>query len=179
MGRHVALIFKAWLTSSIWQVLTSSDFDKLKFKFWQVQRLMEKTSGNTIYQFGRHHFWTYRSWNKNSQRWQVPLMVIEEALQQPILGFNVLKVLVNKNDNTSVLISSLTNNLVNTVFSPISRHRWCKKNLSPNWKCPPFGEFFNIGLNFENKAFVYICKVYLGWLVVSRVISDYEKRGMM
>ena len=33
------------------------------------------------------------------------------------------------------------------------------KKLSVNWKCPPFGKFFNIGLNFENKAFFYIYKV--------------------
>ena len=53
------------------------------------------------------------------------------------------------------------------------------KKLSANWRCPPFGRFFNIGLNFENKAFFYIYKVKLGWLVVSRVISDYEKREVM
>ena len=34
-----------------------------------------------------------------------------------------------------------------------------KKNLSANWMCPPFGKYFNIGLNFENKAFFYIHKV--------------------
>ena len=33
------------------------------------------------------------------------------------------------------------------------------KKLSANWKCPTFGKFFNIGLNFENKAFFYIYKV--------------------
>ena len=36
------------------------------------------------------------------------------------------------------------------------------KKLSANWSCPPFGKFFNIGLNFENKAFFYIHKVQLG-----------------
>ena len=36
-----------------------------------------------------------------------------------------------------------------------------------------------ISLNFENKAFFYNYKVWLGWLVVSKVISDYEKREMM
>ena len=30
------------------------------------------------------------------------------------------------------------------------------KHLSANWRCPPFGKFFNIGFNFENKAFFYI-----------------------
>ena len=24
-----------------------------------------------------------------------------------------------------------------------------------NWRCPPFGKFFNFGLNFENKAFFF------------------------
>ena len=47
----------------------------------------------------------------------------------------------------------------NTVFSPISRHCWCKKKLPANWRCPPFGKYFNIGLNFKNKAFFYTCKV--------------------
>ena len=52
-----------------------------------------------------------------------------------------------------------------------------QKKLSANWRCPPFESFFNIDFNFENKAFFYIYKVWLGWLVVSRVISDYEKRN--
>ena len=30
------------------------------------------------------------------------------------------------------------------------------KKLSANWRCPTFGKFFNIGINFENKAFFYI-----------------------
>ena len=51
------------------------------------------------------------------------------------------------------------NNLLTTVFSPISGHRWCKKKLSANWRCPPFGKFFNIGFNFKNKAFFYTYKV--------------------
>ena len=29
-----------------------------------------------------------------------------------------------------------------------------KKKLSANWTSPPFGKFFNIGLNFENKGVV-------------------------
>ena len=33
------------------------------------------------------------------------------------------------------------------------------KKLSANWRCLPFGKFFNIGLNFKNKAFFYIYKV--------------------
>ena len=33
------------------------------------------------------------------------------------------------------------------------------KKQSANWRCPPFRKFFNIGLNFENKAFLYIYKV--------------------
>ena len=51
-------------------------------------------------------------------------------------------------------------NFVTTVFSPISGHCWCKnKKLSSNWRCPPFGKFFKVGLNFENKAFFCIYKV--------------------
>ena len=53
------------------------------------------------------------------------------------------------------------------------------KKLSANWRCPSFRKFFNIDLNFENKSFFYIYKVQLGSLVVSRVISDYEKGEMM
>ena len=52
--------------------------------------------------------------DEESQWLQIPFLVIEEALQQPILGFNAIKVLVNKSDNTSALINFLTNNLVNT-----------------------------------------------------------------
>ena len=33
------------------------------------------------------------------------------------------------------------------------------KKQSANWNCPPFGNVFNIGLNFENKAFFYIYEV--------------------
>ena len=33
------------------------------------------------------------------------------------------------------------------------------KKLSADWRCPHFGKFFNIGLNFENKAFFYIYNV--------------------
>ena len=54
-----------------------------------------------------------------------------------------------------------------------------KKKLFANWRCPPFGKFFNIALYFENKASFNIKKAKLGWLVVSRVISDYEKREIM
>ena len=31
-----------------------------------------------------------------------------------------------------------------------------KKSLSANWRCPPFGKFSNIGLNFKNNTFFYI-----------------------
>ena len=47
-------------------------------------------------------------------------MVIEEALQQPILGFNVINVLLNKSNNTNALINSLTKRLVNTSCSNVS-----------------------------------------------------------
>ena len=47
-----------------------------------------------------------------------------------------------------------------------------QKKLPANWRRPPFGKFFNVGLNFENEAFFYIYKVQLGswvdqWLAVS------------
>ena len=35
----------------------------------------------------------------------------------------------------------------------------CAKKLSTIWRCPLFGKFFNIGLNFDNKAFFCIYKV--------------------
>ena len=34
-----------------------------------------------------------------------------------------------------------------------------KNKLSANWRCPSFGKFFNISLNFKNKAFFSIYKV--------------------
>ena len=49
-----------------------------------------------------------------------------------------------------------------TIFSSISGHRWCKEKLSANWRYTPFGKFFNIALNFENKAFFYILKRIVG-----------------
>ena len=58
--------------------------------------------------------------DEESQRLQIPFLVIEEVLQQPILGFNAIKLLVNKSDNTGSLINSLTNNLVNTNRSNVS-----------------------------------------------------------
>ena len=33
------------------------------------------------------------------------------------------------------------------------------KKMSANWRYPPFGKFFNIGLNFGNEAFLYVYKV--------------------
>ena len=47
-------------------------------------------------------------------------LVIEEALKQTILGFSAIKIIVNKSQNTSVIINSLTNNLVNTNRSNVS-----------------------------------------------------------
>ena len=58
--------------------------------------------------------------NEKSQRLQTSFLVIEEALEQPILGFSAIKVLVNKSDNASALINSLKNNLVNTNHSNVS-----------------------------------------------------------
>ena len=58
--------------------------------------------------------------DEESQRLQIPFLLIEEVLQQPILSFNTIKVLANKNDNTSALIIFLTNNLVNTNRSNVS-----------------------------------------------------------
>ena len=54
--------------------------------------------------------------DEESQQLQIPFLVIKEALQQPILGFNA----INKSDNTSALINSLTNNLVNINRSNVS-----------------------------------------------------------
>ena len=34
-----------------------------------------------------------------------------------------------------------------------------QKKLPANWRCPPFGKYFSIGLKFENKAIFYIYKV--------------------
>ena len=58
--------------------------------------------------------------DEESQRLQILFLVIEKALQQPILGFSPIKMLVSKGDNTSDLINSLTNNLVNTNRSNVS-----------------------------------------------------------
>ena len=87
---------------------------------WRAQSAMEKLNGDTgVCRLGRHYVWTYRSWE-----WSVNcrclFLVIEEALKQTILGFNAIKILVNKSENTSVIINSLTNNLVNTNRSNVS-----------------------------------------------------------
>ena len=58
--------------------------------------------------------------DEESQRLQIPFLVTEEALQQPVLGFNAVKVRVNRSDNTIALINSLTNDLVNTNRSNVS-----------------------------------------------------------
>ena len=81
---------------------------------------MGKSDGNTVCRLAVHHFELTGHGDEESQRLQIPFVVIEEALQKPILGFNAIKVLVNKSDNLSALITSLTNNLVNTNRSNIS-----------------------------------------------------------
>ena len=58
--------------------------------------------------------------DEESQRLQIHFLVIKEALEQPVLCFNATKVLVNKSDNNSALINSLTNNLVNTNRNNVS-----------------------------------------------------------
>lgn len=61
---------------------------------------MEKLSKDAVCQWGRYHFELTSDGDKESQRLQIPFLVIEEALQQLILGFNATKVLVDKRDNT-------------------------------------------------------------------------------
>ena len=68
-------------------------------------------------------------------------------------------------------------------YSILSNQRTplAQKKLSANWRRPPFGKFFNIGLNFENEAFFYIYKVQLGswvdqWLAVSSQTMKREER---
>ena len=58
--------------------------------------------------------------DEESQRLQIHFLVIKEALEQPVLCSNATKVLVNKSDNNSALINSLTNNLVNTNRNNVS-----------------------------------------------------------
>ena len=50
------------------------------------------------------------------------------------------------------------------------------KKLSANWRCPPFGKFFNISLNFENKAFFYIYKVQTLSFQQNIKINKYQKQ---
>ena len=50
----------------------------------------------------------------------MPFLVIGEALKQSILSVNTIRVLMNKSNNTSALINSLANNLMNTNRSNIS-----------------------------------------------------------
>ena len=58
--------------------------------------------------------------DEESHRLQITVVVMEGALRQPILDFSAIKVLVNKSDNISALINSLTNNLVNINRSNVS-----------------------------------------------------------
>ena len=48
--------------------------------------------------------------NESSQRLQILSLVIQEVLHQPILGFNAIKILANKSDNTCAIVNSFTSN---------------------------------------------------------------------
>ena len=58
--------------------------------------------------------------DEESHRLQIIVVVMEGVLRQPILDFSAIKVLVNKSNNISGLINSLTNNLVNINRSNVS-----------------------------------------------------------
>ena len=57
---------------------------------------------------------------KSPNSYRYLLWLSKKALQLTILGFNAIKELVNKNNNTSALINSHTNNLMNTNRSNVS-----------------------------------------------------------
>ena len=118
-GAQVSLIPKAWLNthlnehkiSKIEEILDL--YDKLRVKWGNQAEIPFVGWVDITFELTSHG-------DEESQRLQIPFLVIEEALQQPILGFNAVKVLVNKSDNSSALINSLTNNLVNTNRSNVS-----------------------------------------------------------
>ena len=58
-------------------------------------------------------------------------------------------------------MSTGVNNVWKLQYSLQSAEAVGAKKLSANWGCPPFGKFYNIGLNFENKTFFYIYEVHL------------------
>ena len=112
-GAQVSLISKAWLNthlnggkvSKIEKILDPCD--ELRVEWGNQAEIPSVGWVKITFELTGHG-------DEESQWLQIPFLVTEEALQQPILGFNAIKVLVNKSDNTSALINFLTNNLVNT-----------------------------------------------------------------
>ena len=115
----MSLICKAWLDTHLNQHKVSKmeeildPCDKLRVQWGNQAEIPLVGWVDNTFELRGHG-------NEESKRLQIPFLVIKEALQQLILGFNAIKVLANKSDNTSALINSLTSNLVNTNCSNIS-----------------------------------------------------------
>ena len=85
---------------------------------------------------------------------QVPFLVIKEPLDNPILGFNAIKVLVNNTSNVNALINSLPNNvgniksnniktLVNFISQSTDHDEFLARSM-PSTTIVPAGKFINI-----------------------------------
>ena len=117
-GAQASLISNAWLNShlnehkvSIEEILDSCG--QLRVQWGNQAEILFVGWVHITFEYTGHG-------DEESQRLQIPFLFIEEALQQSIVGFNAIKILVNKSDNTSALVNSITNNLVNTNHSNVS-----------------------------------------------------------
>ena len=57
--------------------------------------------------------------NKSSDELQVPLLVVEESINHPILGLNAIEILINNTRNIETLIADLLSNVVNVKSNNI------------------------------------------------------------
>ena len=118
-GAQVSLISKAWLNTHLTENKVSKieeildPRDKLRVQWGNQAEILFVSWVDITFGLTGHG-------DEESQQLQIPFLVIQEDLQQPILGFHAIKLLVNKSNNTSALINSLTNDLVNNNCSNVS-----------------------------------------------------------
>ena len=113
-GAQVSLIIflltsNAWLNTCLHEHKVSKidenldPCDKLKVQWGNQADILFGGWVDIIPEFTGHG-------NESSQRLQILFLVIQEVLHQPILGFNAIKILANKSDNTCAIVNSFTSN---------------------------------------------------------------------
>ena len=128
---------------------------------WQATSSVGYPHRDTIPWLDRYKIWVIRWITNTAEELQVPFLVIEEPLDNPILRFNAIKVLVNNTSNENVLINSLQSNVKNiksnnikalvNLTSQSTGHDKFLAHSMPSTIIVPAGKLINIQ-----------CKVNLG-----------------